>query len=243
MPPGAGTRAEPGEGPLCTKRPHNTPVIPQTPDEVRRFLEVRLREPLPGPAAQRRFAASPRLENWAPELTPDEARRAAALILVYPRANVLTVPLTVRHPDLPHHGGQVSLPGGALDPGESAEAAALREVEEEIGVHRRHVQILGALSTLWVAVSNFVVTPFVGIAEAEPVFAPHPGEVSAILRVSLDALCHPQAAKWDTRDRRGTTVRFPYFDVGGHKVWGATAMMLGEFACLFSDNAPPPPAN
>ncbi len=109
------------------------------------FLRERLSAPLPGSPAQQRFAPSPWLPNWSPDLTPETARRAAALILLFPGPHGDMVPLTVRHRGLPQHAGQVSLPGGAIDAGESPEAAALREAEEEIGIRADRVRIVGAL--------------------------------------------------------------------------------------------------
>src|SRR5687768_9984333 len=120
------------------------------------FLRGALRAPLPGPAAQRRFAPAPLRDGWAPDLLPHGARRAAALLLIHPGPDGPSFPLTVRHHDLPHHPGQVSLPGGKLDPGEDGRAAALREAWEEIGVPSDDVRIVGSLSTVWIAVSNFV---------------------------------------------------------------------------------------
>ncbi len=141
------------------RRTMETVMTPATLSSLETFLTRRLRDPLPGAAAQQRFAPIPVRPGWAPDLTPDTARRAAVLLLLYPGATGPALPLTVRHPDLPHHAGQVSLPGGALDPGESPDAAALREATEEIGVAAGQVRLLGALSTLWIAVSNFVLTP------------------------------------------------------------------------------------
>ena len=204
------------------------------------FLRERLVAALPGPRAQQRFAPSPWLPNWSPELEPETARRAAALILLFPGSDGPVVPLTVRHRGLPQHAGQVSLPGGAIDPGESADAAALREAEEEIGIRADRVRIVGALSTLWVAVSNFVVHPYVAVADERPEFLLHPEEVEALLEVPLDHLQDVGRLRWMTRERSGHPVRFPYFDVGGHVVWGATAMILGEFACLFDEGHGPP---
>ena len=103
-------------------------------DDLNHRLVRRLRAPLPGPEAQRRFAPLPLIEGWSPDQTPESARRAAVLVLLYPGAEGPMIPLTVRPTSLPTHGGQISLPGGALDPGESSEAAAVREAEEEIGV-------------------------------------------------------------------------------------------------------------
>ena len=87
---------------------------------------------LPGVEAQLRMAPQPR-GGWKPGFAPDEARPAAALLLLFPVDTGAVVLLTKRSPDLPHHAGQVSLPGGAVDPGESIEDAALREAEEEVG--------------------------------------------------------------------------------------------------------------
>src|SRR5580765_374467 len=123
------------------------------------FLVERLRLPLPGAQAHRRFAPVPARDGWRPDDVPPTARRAAALILIYPGPSGPTVALTVRHGDLPQHPGQISLPGGGVDAGESAAQAALRETHEEIGVPPEVVRILGPLSTIWVIVSNFVVQP------------------------------------------------------------------------------------
>ena len=209
-------------------------------DDVERFLCERLASPLPGARVQQRFAPSPWLADWTPDLTPDTARRAAVLILLYPAPDDIRIPLTVRHAGLPQHAGQISLPGGALDPGESPDAAALREAEEEIGIPRDHIRLLGPLSTLWVAVSNFVVHPFVGVADQAPEFRVHPHEVEALLAVSLSEIRDPTRLKWTTAERFGRSVRYPYFDLSGEVVWGATAMILGEFACLFDPSHAPP---
>jgi 8-oxo-dGTP pyrophosphatase MutT (NUDIX family) len=207
---------------------------------LERELRDRLSQPLPGAPAHGRFAPVPRRDGWAPHLRPPTARHAAALILLYPSASGPALPLTLRHRHLPHHGGQVSLPGGALNPGESPEAAAVREAEEEIGVPASAVRLVGALSTLWVGVSNFLVHPYVGLADAPPRFEVHPREVEALFEVPVADVLDAGRLHWSTRERDGVTVRFPYFDLGGQIVWGATAMVLGEFACLFDPGYAPP---
>jgi hypothetical protein len=86
------------------------------------------------------------------------------------------------------------------------------------------------LSPLWVVVSNFVVQPWVGITDARPEFRAHPGEVSELIEAPISAFTDPSRRGIEQQVRDGIVVRYPYFDVEGHHVWGATAMMLGEFA-------------
>jgi 8-oxo-dGTP pyrophosphatase MutT (NUDIX family) len=208
--------------------------------DLESFLRRRLAEPLPGPAAQRRFATTPPQPEWAPDLTPETARRAAALLLLYPTTEGMMLPLTVRQAGLPHHGGQVSLPGGAQDPGESSIDTALREAHEEIGVAAGHVRLVGQLSTLWIPVSNFVLTPIVGVADRRPDFRPHAGEVADLLELPLAHLRDSRHIQWGRRSRRGLQIDYPYVAFEGHHIWGATAMILSEFVCLFDAAGTPP---
>jgi 8-oxo-dGTP pyrophosphatase MutT (NUDIX family) len=167
--------------------------------ELELFLRLRLAQPLPGADAQWKFAPSPSRKGWRPDDTPATARRAAALILLYPGEHGPSFPLTVRHDDLPHHPGQISLPGGALDPGEDPAAGALREAHEEIGIHSRDVRLIGPMSSLWVVVSNFLVYPFIGITDTRPEFRAHPGEVA---RVDRSAGLHVHRRLRQCRSRR-----------------------------------------
>ena len=192
------------------------------------FLAHRLTQPLPGSAAQWRFAPTPALKGWEPDKPAETARRAAALILLYPGEHGPSFPLTMRRHDLPHHPGQISLPGGALDPGEAPADGAVREAHEEIGIDPADVRVLGALSPLWVIVSNFVVQPFVGVMDYRPEFRASPREVSALIETPIVAVRDPARVGADHRMRAGVQVTFPYFDIDGHHIWGATAMMLSE---------------
>lgn len=192
---------------------------------------------LPGPEAQRRLAPVPRA-GWTPEMATDTFRPAAALLLLYPQAGAWHVPLTVRAETLRQHTGQIALPGGAIDAGENAEAAALREAEEELGVRSEDVQLVGRLTPLPIPVSRYVLQPVVGVAAARPAFRPAPGEVAEVLEVPVSLLQHPATVKRD-RDTRlhggaRVLVDVPYFDVHGRRLWGATAMVMAEFLAVLS---------
>jgi 8-oxo-dGTP pyrophosphatase MutT (NUDIX family) len=207
---------------------------------LERFLSERLAAPLPGAPAHWRFSPLPVRKGWSPELRPPEARPAAALLLLYPGPDGPVIPLTVRHSDLPQHAGQVSLPGGRISPGESPETAALRETHEEIGVAPEDIRILGELSSLWVVVSNHVLRVFVGVAERRPDFQLAPREVDALLEVPISDLRDARRLGWSRHSREGIIVDYPHFELAGRQVWGATAMVLGEFACLFEPDYSPP---
>ena len=197
-------------------------------------LRRALAQPLPGFDVQLRMA--PRFPGEA-ELRAqrDGLRHAAALLLLYPLAGEWHVPLTVRGANLRHHTGQVSLPGGRLDEGESVEAAALREADEEIGVARADVDVLGHLTPLAIPVSGHLLHPVVGVASARPAFVLHEHEVEALIEVPVAELRRADAVRWETRQRARPPygeMHVPVFDVGGVRVWGATAMVLAEFLAV-----------
>ena len=202
---------------------------------VEQLLRERLAGTLPGLEAQLRFAPSPPREGWRAGHFPEDARLAAGLVLVYPADGAVALPLTVRSSGLARHAGQISLPGGATDPGETLAQAALREASEEIGVDPGAVEVLGELTPVHVLVSGFTLHPIVGVARERPDFVAAPGEVDEILEVSLDDLRDASRIRRGTRIREGMAVEYPYFDLLGHQVWGATAMVLGEFICLLQE--------
>lgn len=202
--------------------------------ELERTLRVRLAETLPGVEAQMRFAPAPARSGWKAGHFPEDARIAAALLLVYPGDTGPAVPLTVRASGLTRHAGQISLPGGAMDPGETLAQTALREASEEIGVDPAAVEVLGELTPVHVLVSGFTLHPVVGVSHERPAFQASPGEVEQILEVSLEHLQDASRIRRGTRIREGIAIEYPYFDLLGHQVWGATAMVLGEFITLIA---------
>ena len=203
--------------------------------EIEDALRRRLAGTLPGVEAQLRFAPNPVRSGWVAGHFPADARAAAALLLLYPLEGRAAIPLTVRASGLTRHPGQISLPGGATDEGETLADAALREASEEIGVDPVTVRILGELTPVHVIVSGFTLHPVVGVTDQRPEFQAAPGEVDEILEVSLDDLRDASRIRIGTRIREGVAVEYPYFDLLGHQVWGATAMVLGEFVCLIGE--------
>jgi len=204
--------------------------------EIERLRDL-LRKPLPGLDAQLRMAPSPRL-NWDPLKFPEGATDGAALLLVYPHDETLHVPLTVRGSGLRNHTGQVSLPGGRVDAGETLEAAALREAQEEIGVDPATIEILGTLTPLHIPVSGFLLHPIVGFTTMRPAFQRAEWEVARIIEAPVSLLSDPAIVKHEIRTRtvkgQAIDVNVPYYDVDGEKVWGATAMVLAEFCAILS---------
>lgn len=200
-------------------------------------LRRRLAAALPGLDAQLRMAPQPR-PGWDPLALPPGVRDAAGLLLIYPHAGEWHVPLTVRASHLRHHTGQVSLPGGRVDHGETLAAAALREATEEVGLDAHDVTLIGALTPLHIPVSHHLLHPIVGVAAARPRFRPAASEVAHLLEVPLARLREPEVVRWEQRIREAppnVLMDVPYFDVDGHQVWGATAMILAEFLAVLDD--------
>ena len=203
--------------------------------DIERSLRERLAGTLPGIDAQMRFAPDLLRTAWRNGQLPSDSRMAAALLLLYPHEPGPAIALTVRASGLTRHPGQISLPGGATEPGETLAQAALREASEEIGVDPASVRVLGELTPVHVLVSGFTLHPVVGISDRRPDFCAAPDEVEAILEVSLHDLRDASRIRQGRRFREGVAVEYPYFDLLGHQVWGATAMVLGEFICLLDE--------
>ncbi|HKB10129.1 MAG TPA: CoA pyrophosphatase, partial [Vicinamibacterales bacterium] len=217
-------------------------------------LESALHIELPGAAGQARMAPVPRRE-WPKGFNIARVRHAAGLLLVFPAAendeaspssqssqsaqssrpsrslrplrsrSDAHVVLTVRG-ETPRHAGQVSLPGGVVEPGETFEQAALREAHEEIALDASQVRVLGALTPLDIPVSGFRLYPIVAASETRPHLRPADGEVAHILEVAIEDLLDARAVRHTTREREGIELTVPAFHVASHEIWGATAMVI-----------------
>ena len=157
-----------------------------------------------------------------------QVRHAAGLLLLFPRDGRAHIVLTVRAETLGRHSGQISLPGGVVEPGEAFEQAALREAHEEISLQGDNVRVLGTLTSIDIPVSGFRLHPVVGVCDQPPSLVAADGEVARILEVPLDDLMAPGAVVVTERERDGHRIAVPAFRVGGDEIWGATAMVLAE---------------
>jgi 8-oxo-dGTP pyrophosphatase MutT (NUDIX family) len=200
-------------------------------------IKDRLKQTLPGPAAQIKMASTLRSTLRLPAQPNEHTRTSAVLILFYPVENIIHIPLMVRPVYKGVHSGQVSLPGGRREESDQTLAeTALREANEEIGIIPRQVEILGALSELYVPASNFLVLPVVGATYQRPDFRPDPYEVDRLLEVPLDEL--QDVTRIGSKEiivRDTITIQAPYYDLQGHTVWGATAMIISELNAILSE--------
>ena len=154
---------------------------------------------------------------------------AAVLILLYPIEDKWHFFLTKRTDNVEHHKGQISLPGGMLEKGESHKEAAIRETFEELGVQSRDINIIGPLTPLYIPISNFKIFPFVGWLKSTPKLNIQSREVSKVFSPSIYSLTDPKTKKIKDSILLGQKVQIPFFNLKNEVVWGATSMILSEF--------------
>lgn len=202
------------------------------PAALAKRLTKRLTEKLPGRTAHRPFLPGLSYGRYY-HAPPRRARKAAVMALLYPSAaGEWVVPLTLRPTHLKDHGGQICFPGGAIDPNDhSIEDAALRELQEELAVPSEGVQVVGRLSPIFVFGSGFYVTPVVALCAARPVIVPNPDEVAELIEVPTNHLLDQNNYGRQSRAlgvQSKVDVDVGYIQFERHRVWGATAIMLGE---------------
>jgi len=177
------------------------------------------------------------LADYIPRrLETSDATPAAILLLVYDRDGEAHVLFTERTHQVEHHKGQISFPGGACDDGDDClETTALRETSEEIGVRPEDVEIVGQLDEM-LTISNFRVTPYVGIltTNSEYPFVINEHEVAQVVQVPLPHLLDERNMELEVREHKGKQVLVPAYTFEGHRIWGATARMLRQFLELLT---------
>jgi 8-oxo-dGTP pyrophosphatase MutT (NUDIX family) len=205
-----------------------------TPETLGR-VEAGLRAPLPGIPAQLLMAPDPRPGQRAYFEVEGTCLKAGVLVLLYESGGELRLLLTRRTERVLHHRGQISFPGGEQHPGESLEATALRETAEELGLDLGPVRLLGRLTPLFIPPSNYCIYPTVAFLPGEPAFRPQVDEVAELIEVPLAHLRDPANRRRETWVLPGRTAVVPFYEYRGHKVWGATAMVLAEFLALLGE--------
>lgn len=200
------------------------------------MLSQRLKAPLPGSQAHEPLRATPiglikpRFEHRSPP------KPGSVLILLYEDRGKVMFPLTKRPDYLGAHGGQISLPGGKAEAGETRIETALREAEEEIGISRSQIEIVGELTEFFVIPSNFIITPVVGYLSGSPEFVPDSKEVKKIIKASVEDLLRADAVLTkEILAAKMFPMMAPHFEIENEIVWGATAMMLNEFRTVLKE--------
>lgn len=191
-----------------------------------------LNQPLPGEEAQWKMAHASRQNYHGPTST---ARQAGVLLLLFPKDDLWHTLLIerVNNRNLNDvHRGQLAFPGGTReDEDTDLVATALREAEEEVGVPRDDIKVLGKLTSLFISVSNFMVHPIVGMVEKQPKWTLQRDEVAGVIEFPIDKFRDPTllATTSIKVSQNIKLLNVPYFDLNGKVLWGATAMMMQEF--------------
>ncbi len=176
--------------------------------------------PVPTPPLGSDFS----LSGMTPQ--PGSWRAAAVLVPLVRRAPGLTVLLTQRTDDMPSHAGQIAFPGGRQQPDDTdAVATALRETEEEVGLERRFVDVLGTLDHYRTG-TGYEITPVVGIVEPGFTTQADPREVADVFEVPLAHFLDEKNHRIDSRVWQGRERRYYAMPYGERYIWGATAGML-----------------
>ena len=198
------------------------------------LLSQRLADGLPGIDQQLLMAPANRENDIRKGLHNPEAIKSSVLILIYPHNGLLKTVVMLRPSYSGVHSGQISLPGGKWETTDKDMAStALRETQEEIGVEPSTIRLIGALSPLYIPPSNYIVFPFIGLADNKPNFLTDPNEVQELIEINLQGLLDKNTAtlrKVILSD--GTSYEVPCYAFGEVIIWGATAMILSEFAEL-----------
>lgn len=205
-------------------------------------LSMRLSEALPGKEAQYRLAPVHRLLEKESNTIPDHAIESSVLLALFPENNSVKSVVILRNEYDGVHSGQVSLPGGRKEPSDKSNYhTALRETKEEIGIPPDMLNYCGTLTSLYISRSNFNVFPFVATTEFLPAFIIDNREVKELIVFDLLDIIPPGARKEKKfRLRNNFTFNAPGFLVGGHFMWGATAMIFSEFLQVIEDLRPSP---
>ena len=207
-------------------------------DRLKQLIEQRLAGTVPLTDVTRARLGGITIESshLAERVPPERARPAAVLVPLVERAEGLSVLLTQRAAHLKNHAGQVSFPGGRVEEAdESPLAAALRETEEEIGLSRKFVRVVGYLESHLIF-TGFHVVPVVAFVAPGFTLQPDPTEVAEVFEVPLMEVLDAANHSTRTRDVSGGVLHIYNIEVGDRVIWGATAGMIMSLYRLLQEN-------
>ncbi len=178
----------------------------------------------------------PRSSAYAARQMHPPVKESAVLMPLFLRKNEWYTVFMQRPDGAGVHSNQISFPGGKIEEGEDALQAAIRETFEEVGVKESELNIIGRLSELYIPPSHFVVQPFIGVMNPDPLFIPNEAEVQSLIEFPVQAFLQHSIVleKEIFIPAFNKNIVAKYFDVNGNTLWGATAMMIQEFRSLFS---------
>ncbi len=191
-----------------------------------------LNKPLPGLAAHLKMAPPTRKAELeaAKEVVPF-AKKSAVMILLFHENEKLKVVFIRRSFYVGIHAGQMAFPGGRFEESDgTVEETAFREIEEEIGVTRNEIELLGRISDIYVPPSNFLISVFVGYLSEKPVYKPEEREVAEIIEVDFEEFLKPDSVtiKPFHVPSANNTVVAPCYQTSKCDIWGASAMVMSE---------------
>ena len=208
--------------------------------ELIQVIKKQLTKALPGESAHFQMLSKEMQANRSGAERPAKVKKAAVMILLYQK-NETWFTLLMQRPESPYaHSKEVCLPGGGYETEDGdLETTALRETEEEFGIDRNTIEVLGPLTDIYIPVSNYEVQPFIGLLNKAPLLNPDPSEVAEIISVALsDLINHTNRKEKNITTSAGYSINnVPYFELEKRTVWGATAMMLSEFVALVTEVA------
>ncbi|RAR70878.1 NUDIX hydrolase [Flavobacterium aciduliphilum] len=186
---------------------------------------------IPGIEAQLKMAPKERYDSIQNVFSlEDNAKKAAILMLIYPKNDLAHLLLIVRNSYPGVHSSQIAFPGGKVENfDKSYEETALRETFEEIGVSQQWIQVYKSFTPVYIPPSNFYVYPYLGIAEKEVNFIKNEAEVADLIELPLSKLLDESIVSYMTIETSyAKSIKTPVFSIDNNVIWGATAMMLSE---------------
>lgn len=197
-------------------------------------LKNSLQRPLTGFRSHLKMAPASRVNDIELAVSKgykENAKKSAVMILMYNESNRTKVIFIRRSFYVGIHAGQIAFPGGRFEIEDvTVENTALREIEEEIGIKPNEIKVIGRLSDIFVPVSNFIISVFVGFLQQKPVYQPDPREVAEIIEIDLCEFFGQDVIfeKKFQVPQANQSVNAPFYKVGNIELWGASAMVMSE---------------